>query len=180
MSAGDQWAAEPAGGGYGVRPRSGLVTAMAVINFVFGGLGILCGILGFLGGAFLASAGSAGSDFERELERQMRQKGVQVPGGQVTSKTVQTVGTIVMITSLVSLLWGAGAITGGIGLIGRKNWGRILTLVLAGVSGLLAILSLIQIGSTGAMGLLNVLIYGFYTVFAFVVLLNPNRAREFA
>jgi hypothetical protein len=147
---------------------------MAVINFVFGGLGILCGILAFLGGALL---GSAGSGAATEFERAARAQGLELKGG---AATVQTVGAIIMITAVISLAWGAGAIAGGVGLLGRKNWGRILTLVLAGVSGLLAILSLIQIGSAGAGALLNVLIYGFYAVFAFVVLLSPQRAQEFS
>ena len=180
MGVGNEWEQGP--GGYVAPQRSGLVTALAVINFVFGGLGILCGLLAFLGGALVASAGSAGNDFERQLEEKMREQGVQVKGGAGGGgKTVQALGAIIMISAVISLLWGAGAIAGGVGLIKRRNWGRILTLVLAGVAGLLAILSLIQtfLGA-GAGGLVSVIIYVAYAVFAFVVLLNPQAAREFA
>jgi hypothetical protein len=181
MATGGGWEPEPVSGGLPPPPaRSGLVTALAVINFVLGGLSIICGLLLFLGGAFLTSAGGAGGEFERQFEQKMREQGVEVKGGQIGGKTVQAIGAIVMIIATVTLLWGAGAIAGGVGLIGRRNWGKILTLVLAGVAGVLAILSLIQtFQGGGAMGLLNVVIYVGYAVFAFVVLLNPQISREF-
>jgi hypothetical protein len=94
---------------------------------------------------------------------------------------VQTVGVIIMATAVLTLLWGGLAIAGGVGLIKRRNWGRILTLVLGGIAGVLAILSLIgTFQGGGVASLVNVLIYAGYAVFAFVVLLNPQNAREFA
>jgi hypothetical protein len=169
-------------GGYGEEPgalppqRSGLVTALAVLNFVFGGLAIVCGLLGLLGGALLSGGGSTGKEIQRQVEKQLEKEGVQVPGG-----TVQDLGKIIMFQAVLSLLWGTGAIVGGVGLISRRNWGRILTLVCAGVSALLALLSLWQVFQGGGVGaIVNVLIYIFYAAFAFIVLLNPQVNREFS
>src|SRR5262249_45994715 len=119
---------------------------------------------------------SGATEFERQLQQELKAKGVALKGGQ----TMQAAGTFVMVIAVVYLLWGAAAIAGGVGLIGRKQWGRLLTLILAGVAALLPRYGLIQIGTEGAGALVGVVVYGFYAVFGFVVLLNPARGREFA
>jgi hypothetical protein len=155
----------------GAQPRSGGVTAVAVVNFVLGGLAILCGLLAFLGGAILSGAGSV----SKEMEAEMRKKGVEVKSGDI-----QAAGNLVMIVSFVTIGWGVCAIIGGIGLIGRKQWGRMLTLILAGVAVILALFGLYQTVSVSAMNILNVLIYGGYAALVFIILLKPQVAQEFS
>jgi hypothetical protein len=46
MSQGQQWEPEPPR--YGSPGRSGAVTTVAVLNFVLGGLGLLCAVIVFI------------------------------------------------------------------------------------------------------------------------------------
>src|SRR5262245_45397191 len=68
----------PPGPGYPPQ-KSGLVTAVAIINFVLGGLGLLCGILAFAGGALLSGAGGAQSKFEAAIQEAARKQGQPLP-----------------------------------------------------------------------------------------------------
>ena len=74
----------------------------------------------------------------------------------------------------------------GYGLIKRHEWARILSLVLAVLSGLLCgLLVATHIESTDPRSLGDLrslgytLLFGFYAVFNFVILLNPRFAAEF-
>jgi hypothetical protein len=162
-----QYGMPPAAGA----PRSGGVTAVAIVNFVLGGLAILCGLLGFLGGAVLSGA----STLTKEMEAEMKKKGVEVKSGEL-----QSAGTKAMIQSLVSLAWGAGAIVGGVGLIGRKQWGRSIALILAGVAVLMGLFALYQMFAESFMNILSLLIYGGYAALVFIILMKPESQAEFS
>lgn len=176
INRGDEWdqGAPP------VRTRSGAVTGLAVVGFVFGGLMILCGILGFLGGALLTGAGDAtskvGQIFDEELKRQGKGG---LPVGQAAAE-VRTAGMILTVYSIVCLLWGGMAIAGGVGMLGRKPWGRLFGLILGGIAGVLVLLGLYMTFTYGFANIIGVLLYAGYAAFAFSVLLNPKIAREFA
>ncbi len=62
----------------------------------------------------------------------------------------------------------------GYGVIKRRKWGRILTLVLGAIAALFAGLSLMQFNLVGA-GM-----YGSYAALVFSVLLKPEYAAEFS
>jgi uncharacterized membrane protein (DUF2068 family) len=162
-------------GTYGAPPptgqRSGGVTAVAIVNFVLGGLAILCGLLGFLGGAVLSSAGS----LSKEMEADMRKKGMEVKSGDL-----QSAGTKAMFLSVVNLGWGVAAIVSGIGLIGRKQWGKLIALVLGAIAVLLALFALYQMFAESFMSILSVLIYGGYAATVFLILLKPEVKAEFS
>jgi hypothetical protein len=161
-------------GNYGSMPpmaqRSGGVTAVAVVNFVLGGLGILCGLLAFLVGGLLAGGG--GEMVEKEMKRQGKE--FKADGGLATA------GTIIMIASIIRIGWGAGAIVGGIGLLGRKQWGRTLCLALAGVAAVLALLDLYATFAQGFSNIVAVLFDGGYAAMVFIILLKPEVAAEFS
>src|SRR5262249_4976517 len=95
--------------------------------------------------------------------------------------SVAFVGTLIMILSIASLLWGAAAIPSGIGLIKRRNWGRILSLILAGVAGVMGLASVAPVFMGGGFGtVFGAVLYAGYTTWVFLVLLRAQVRREFA
>ena len=77
---------------------------------------------------------------------------------------------------IIIFFWGVFSLLTGYGLIERCQWGRILSLVLAALSGLLVAMF---IKSFEPRNLGPILFFGFYSVFNFVILLNPRFAAEF-
>jgi hypothetical protein len=157
---------------FGRSQRSGAVTGVAVINFVVGGLVLLFGLCGFLGALVEASegwrprGGFAGSEF-----------------------------AIVFVIILFTLIWSIGAIIAGVGVINRRQWGRVLTLILGGIAvvkGLLAIALAVVLMSSMPRGafdddrilgfmvlaLISFLYIG-YGIWTYVVLLNSQYSAEF-
>ena len=143
--------------------RSGAVTSVAVVNFVMAGLQLVCGVamlaMGGLIGAFAAQAGA-----------------------EVDSEAAAAVGiasTVVVVYGIVMLVLSALMIVSGVGVLKLANWARVLTLVLGGIYGVLAILSLISLcmGQCGA--IVGLLLHGGYCTFVYIVLLNRQYANEF-
>jgi hypothetical protein len=91
-------------------------------------------------------------------------------------------GTLMMLISIVNIGWGAGAVTSGIGVINRRSWGRLLSMILAAVAGLLGIASLTTVfmGAPVTTALPNLLFYAAYAAWVFWVMLSPQYRREFA
>src|SRR5262245_34213958 len=175
MSAGDRWDSTPPpadqwdAGPQGPGPqRSGANTAVAVLDFVLGGLSVIGGIIAFMGGALVAGGSGA---VQRELGREF---------GPQASGAMGFLATLMMILAFLYLLVGAGGIAGGVGVLNRRQWGRILTLVLGGLCGLLALLNLVSVFMGNVPGLASVAIFGGFAVTVFVILLNPVNAREFS
>ncbi len=137
----------------------GLVMAVAVINYVFGGLSLTCGICtGAFGGslmglAFAAISNSSQVDPEAKI------------GIGIASVFVLAIAGIQVLVGLLILL-------AGYGVQAFREWGRILTIVLAIISALLGLMSL---SSLSPFGLVQI----GYAIFALVVLLNPNYTRDF-
>jgi hypothetical protein len=153
--------------------KSGLVTAVGVINLVLGGLNIVCGLLLMVAGAFfgklLGIAGDAAqppAGLDPEAAAAFKQ--AAAGGGGIFAMAGAFLGVCVMVLAIPSIL-------AGVGVLQRKQWGRILTLVLGALAGLGALIALPRLpGST-----LNVLIGGGYCAFVYVVLLNKQYAAEF-
>ena len=82
----------------------------------------------------------------------------------------------VMVFLAISVVLGVVVLLAGYGLIKRCQWARILSLVLAVLSGLLAAMF---IKSFDPKHLSHILFFGFYSVFVFVILLNPRFSAEF-
>lgn len=140
--------------------RSGAVNAVAIVNFVLGGLRILAGSgMLFCGAALAALITGAAAD------------GSVSSGDAGTAAAV--VGVFVTVVAILIIATGIPMIAAGYGVHKRAPWGRILTLVLGGLSGIFAIFSLLSFNIVG------IVIEGGYCAMAFAILLNPEYAAEF-
>ncbi|HEV3116842.1 MAG TPA: hypothetical protein VGY58_07310, partial [Gemmataceae bacterium] len=115
--------------------KSGAVTAIAVIDFVLGGLQVLCGLLfmvfggtiaGFLGGAMKAQVQKAGDPQAAQAAQGLA--GLLIAWAAVLGACIMLVGVPLIVA--------------GIGVLNRRQWGRILTLVLVGLMTLLSLISI--------------------------------------
>jgi hypothetical protein len=143
------------------------VTLLAVASFVYGAMNLVCGGFMLLGGAAVGMlAGAAASSGEAEAEGAAKMVGI---------------GAGLMIAYALFLLAFAGAnIIGGIGVIMRARWGRVVTLICGGLAvifGALAIFSIVQGGFVP--GAISLLLNGGYAALAFALLLQSKYANEF-
>lgn len=111
------------------KKRSGGMTTIAVINFIFGGLGILVCLFGLI--------------FANSL--------MSNPAMTLGAKGTQ-LGILMLVAALLSLPPAGAAIVSGIGILKLAAWGRTWTLVYA-ILGILA--TLIGLGLTSAIEELN-------------------------
>lgn len=152
--------------------RSGAVTAVGVINIVLGSLYVLGGLCLLLGGALV---GGAAQDFRGN------------PGGGLFAVFAGAIILFAFLIIVVAVLH----ILGGVGVLNRRNWARILTLVLGGLSAVFALFGVF--GVVGALNnpvaddragavlvsLVSVFFHVGYAVLVYVILLNPGYAEEF-
>jgi hypothetical protein len=160
--------------------RSGAVTGVGVLTIILGALLLVCGLC--YSGIGLVAGGAAGAP------------GAPAGFGPLAGM----VGGVLIIIALIILIFGALYLAGGIGCVQRHNWGRIMTLVMAGFSGVLAVLSLIGIvlnllqpAAGGPPGFQEGRILGIFLsvvlmlllfthcVMGFVVLLSGQASAEF-
>src|SRR5438105_498898 len=99
--------------------RSGVVTGVGLATLILGSLVLLAGVCG-VAGIFIAVA--------EEAKR----------GGRASEGAYLAA----LLLCLVTLAWGGAAIASGIGLMGRRNWARILALVLGGLGALAGVIFL--------------------------------------
>jgi hypothetical protein len=154
---------------------SGAVTGVGVIGIILGILVLLLGMCLLMGVAFMGEAG--------------RQGAFAMPGFGAGM-------AVVMVVTILILLWGALAMVAGIGVINRKQWGRILNLIVTGIgaaAGLLSLVGAIVALSAAAdagpgrgpvmMGsMLNFLVAFVligYCIQSYIVLLGSRGASEF-
>jgi hypothetical protein len=146
-------------------PKSGAVTAVAIVNFVLGAIQLLCGgFLALMGGAVASMIGSMDMPEEAAGDAQMI-------GGAI--------GGIMFVMGIVTILFGVFVIAAGFGVLQRAQWGRILTLILGGLAGVLAIFNLISIMTGNVAGIVGLLLDGGYCAMVFIILLNRRYAAEF-
>lgn len=162
------------------RPRrkrgsgAGSITSVGVITIILGSLSLLCGLCIGIGGV-AAGAGPGAGRF----------------GGRNVLPFQAAAGILIAIAVLI-FIFGVVYLIGGIGVLQRRNWGRIMTLVSAGFSGLFGVLQLVGgvinlIGPAPMEGkivaffinLLVAFIFLAHCVMSFMVLLNSRNAREF-
>lgn len=151
---------------------SGAVTGIGVVSIILGCLDLLAGLCMLLGAAFVGELG--------------RQGGIGIPelaGGHLV---------VVVALILMVVLWGILAVTSGIGVLNRKQWARILLLILSALGaavGMLIILGAVNELNAGAnnpetmMGVfiwfaLAAALIGF-AIWAYVVLLSSRNSSEF-
>ncbi|MBZ5603358.1 MAG: hypothetical protein LAO79_13740 [Acidobacteriia bacterium] len=91
------------------------VKIVAILHIIFGGLGVLAGIIAMLFFGGLASfAGMVGQDAD----------------GFVAGGILGLIGAVIMVVVLVISLPGLIA---GIGLLSYQNWARILTIIISAI-----------------------------------------------
>ena len=105
--------------------RTGGMTAVGVINIVFGAIGALFAILIVLGGGMMAAMGAG---MEAEFE------------GAATGAA--GLGGIMAIVGIVAFGASAAMLFSGIGVLGLKPWGRKLAMVCGGAWAVLNIITL--------------------------------------
>jgi hypothetical protein len=152
---------KPGGSMDGPAPPSGAVTTVAIMNYVFGGLNLLCGGAIAFGGGFLASFIGMAAQEDPNITGEQAAAAAGILGGVVI-----IIGVIVMIMALPMIV-------AGFGVTKRAQWGRILTIVLGIVSGLFALLDLVQFNLCG------LVLHAGYAATVLIILFNPQFAAEF-
>lgn len=165
--------------GYGMSglapPRSGAVTAAAVLNFIFGGLHILCG--GLMGLALAAIAAD-----EAEFIRAMKEEYGEVPPLEFANwaEFLDFVRLIMQVMAVIGIIAGILAIVAGIGVIRRAGWGRVLALIVAVISFVLG--GLVGFGAVqqpDPLAWATAFLYAGFGVVVFVLLLGGGAAADF-
>ncbi|MHC5023791.1 MAG: hypothetical protein ACYTGG_07755 [Planctomycetota bacterium] len=105
--------------------RTGGMTAIGILNIIFGSLGTLGSLMLVLGGGLLAVGGAA---MEAEMGAEAEGMGAAAAAG----------GGMIMIIGLV------GAVVGGIGVLKCAPWGRTLSMLCCGVIGLMSVLTIVM------------------------------------
>jgi hypothetical protein len=174
MSAGDQWDAGPgAGPGY-VGPRSQAVNAVAIANFVVAGLQVLFAIL-----LIFATSIIFGSAVD-EASRQAKAAGFDLKvQGEATAVAGSFLAGMAVIFGVCSLIVSGLFVLAGMGVLHRKQYGRIISIILAVLMALGALGGLMQIGSAPLLALFNILVGGGYAVLVFVTMFNSRYTAEF-
>lgn len=154
-------------------PRSAVVTAAGVFTMIMGVLGLLLGICS-VAGFMMASIMS-----------------VDRGGGPRGEFLVILLG---MVIAFVILVWGGASLAAGIGLLNRRPWARVLTLILAAVLAIIALMGTAAsfiftfaevLPERGARVLMFLLYFGIswlsllYCVWTYFVLLTSRYREEF-
>ena len=105
--------------------RTGGMTAVGVLNIVFGAIGALFAILIVLGGGMMAAMGAG---MEAEFEG--------------AAAGAAGVGGIMAIAGIVAFGASAAMLFSGIGVLGLKPWGRKLAMICGGAWAVLNIITL--------------------------------------
>jgi hypothetical protein len=124
---------QPEYGQQGVKARPGMVTAAAILAFVWGGLGILFGTIGLFAGSVLSSATSSVCDSEYITS-----------SDSAACNAASGVSTLLIIITLGLIVIAALMIWGGVVALSGKN-GQILVIA-CGVYAVLALVSVISFG----------------------------------
>jgi hypothetical protein len=165
--------------------RTRAVKSLAVATLILGGLRLVLSVLaiGFLlnlmmNGLEAKPRPGAGRDFS-DIDISPLLVGLFLP-------ILALAGIAVAI---VSIAGGILLVIAGMGLLRRRRFSRVLTLVLGTLGGMLAVLygyTLVDemrdgllLSAQGATLLVGLLVHGGYCAFVFVVLLNRKNAAEF-
>ncbi len=137
--------------------RTGGMTAVGVLNIVFGAIGALFAILIVLGGGMMAAMGAG---MEAEFEG--------------AAAGAAGMGGIMAIVGIVAFGASAAMLFSGIGVLGLKPWGRKLAMVCGGAWAVLNIITLF-----GGFNLFNLgfAVYGGLLVWLF---LQPDWKAAFS
>ena len=137
-------------------PRPGGVTLIAVVDFVGALICVIFALLFFAGGSWIA--GFLGA--------------AQMPAGV-------SVGSIFAVAGAIFLLVGVLDVAIGVGLLGLKNWARILHIVFAAIYLLLGIKGIATAGiGTGSSMVISLALLAF-AAWSIFYLLTANVGKAF-
>ncbi|MDA7977187.1 MAG: hypothetical protein MPJ50_00285 [Pirellulales bacterium] len=125
------------------RPDDGAPSIIKV-----GVLGVLYGLLHmgvctfFLFGGMIVSALASA----QATVSQQGPDGQATVSGQAAEDIATIASGVLLVIGILGMLYGAGCITGSIGVFMRKGWGRIVILIYAGLSGIEGLLGLVSLG----------------------------------
>lgn len=157
---------------------------MAVLNYVMGALNLSCGGCFAVVGVFFFAAFHAHNSRLDSAFREIQQEMQELDDGDVevtfpTESDVFELGPmgltewLLLVLVMILAFLGISSLLAGYGVQRRRPWGRILTIVLAGLCSILALLHLINLSPFA-------LLYGGYSVYVLVILLKAQYAEEFA
>jgi hypothetical protein len=161
--------------GIAKRNRSGMVTAVGIVGIILGSLGLLAG----------ACTGCLGAFFPM-LQEFAKQNANDPNMAKAAQDLARIPAWFIIAEAVVALFRGTGLLVGGIGVLKRRNLGRMLVLAMAAFG---VVAYFIDLVGALAMGFLEpsgipanavggLFICGF-ALFAFIVLLMPKNAAEF-
>jgi hypothetical protein len=152
--------------------RSGAVTLVAIVNFIVGGLTVLFGLLFmFLGPAAMAWAIGQASDATpagATPEQAELAKKAAAAGGGILAAIAGFIGVCYIIFGLPQII-------AGIGVMNRKQWGRILAIVMGFIAAIFAVLNLFALPAS----IVSLILNGGYALVTLIILFNSKYAAEF-
>ncbi|HRQ72334.1 MAG TPA: hypothetical protein PLU35_04815 [Phycisphaerales bacterium] len=140
--------------------RTGGMTAVAVLNFIFGGWGMLVNLLVVLGGGLLAVFG-----------------GAVAASGESGGAAAAGAGIGLTLVGLLGLFAGLLLFIGGFGILKMKPWARQACLAYAGIA-VIVNLAGIALLSTG-FGLTQIIGFAYPAILAYLFLANPQWKQAF-
>jgi hypothetical protein len=163
--------------------RAPLVTATGIVTICYGGILLACGMLASMGGACCA----ASVPWLKDFMVQMAPNDPNVAQAHQDLGQAQTASWVLMATGLLRIGVGVGLVGCGIGILRRSNIARFAVLAVA-VFNLFALcigdVAEFALGVFEAedapMTVISALLAVSFAAFAFIVLLIPKHAREFA
>jgi hypothetical protein len=149
--------------------RSGAVTAVGVVNYILGGLNLLCGVVAMVAGGFIVRliTGAAAQETANmtPAEQQKAKEALGMLGTLGTAAGI-IIGTCGLIFAVLYIL-------AGYGVINRRQWGRVITIILGILAAVGAVLSIFSLNIIG------IVVNAAYAIFVLVVLFNSKNAAEF-
>lgn len=154
--------------------RSGAVTAVGVVNIIFGVLSLLCGLVIFLGASLIGIGGKAAAQNAMPNNPQ----GAQAAGG-----VMAMAGAMAAVFAVIFIVFAALYVFAGVGVLKRQQWGRVLTIVLASLSAVGLVINVMQM-AMGRGAFSFPVVSGFavsagYVILCLAVLFNRDYAAEF-
>jgi hypothetical protein len=146
--------------------RSGAVTAVAIVNFVLGGLGILVSIICMVAAPTIMALvlGAA-----QEQAKQQGMQGVDLKDAKGLAGFLAGLG---IFLGACGVILATLPIIAGLGVHKRRQWGRIMTLVLGALAGIAGVIGLLSLNPAALVDL-------GYCILVYVVLLQGKYAAEF-
>lgn len=165
-------------------PRSGSVTAAAVISIIMAVLCMLCGGCSGVSGLFCTAIGA----------------GARQGGNILPPDLFDSAAAVFLTWALLHLLLGVGLLIGGIVTLNRHNWGRVVTLICGAVAALIGVVQFVFFVMVGTgefggglfgnadpesrvgqaiMGCFGAMLYFAFAIFVYIVLLRSHNREEF-